>query len=326
MDENRLSGEIPWELGDLSSLAELSLASNRLTGEIPDDLGFLIGLELLDLYGNPGLTGCVPEPLSFQLDDDSYLGGLSFCGPAASVAAVPYLTEVPPVATEEVYAVADSTSQPAAEVESTSPPAVAVTSAPALPRPTATPVPTTTPVPAATMAPQATESPPRPLPTATPALAAEPPRLTDISFGFEHFQVIWSSINEYGDHDAECKSRLGNHYRLTDWTDLTSWVSGGGSVTALIAGLKLTKEGDPASIYPHDGSDINGGLPKVSLSGNERWNNGRRHFFISRHDHVLPRYFLAHDDIDNYHISLGSWYGEGGSILCYNTATAPGST
>ena len=71
LDENRLSGEIPWKLGDLSSLAELSLASNRLTGEIPDELGFLIGLELLDLYGNPGLTGCVPEPLSFQLDDDS---------------------------------------------------------------------------------------------------------------------------------------------------------------------------------------------------------------------------------------------------------------
>ena len=144
------------------------------------------------------------------------------------------------------------------------------------------------------------------------------PPADGISYAFQSFHVISSALDEYGDHDAECKSRLGNQYRLADWNDLTSWVSGGGSIPELIAGLRLRKEGDPASIYPHDGAEIDGSLPKVSLDGEERLKNGRRHFFISRHDHVLPGYFLAHAHIDNYHISLGSWYVEGGTTLCYN--------
>ena len=149
--------------------------------------------------------------------------------------------------------------------------------------------------------------------------------LNGISYAFQSFHVISSALDEYGDHDAECKSRLGNQYRLADWNDLTSWVSGGGSIPELIAGLRLRKEGDPASIYPHDGAEIDGSLPKVSLNGEERLNNGRRHFFISRHDHVLPGYFLAHAHIDNYHISLGSWYGEGGTTLCYNMPPGTGT-
>ena len=142
-----------------------------------------------------------------------------------------------------------------------------------------------------------------------------------VSYAFQGFHVISTRLNEYGNHDAECRSRLGNNYRLADWNDLTSWVSDGGSIAELIAGLHLKKEGATASIYPHDGAEVDGGHPRVSYNGNELWNNGRRHFFISRHDHVLPGYFLAHTHIDNYHISLGSWYGEGGTVLCYNPAT-----
>ena len=144
------------------------------------------------------------------------------------------------------------------------------------------------------------------------------PEEAGISYVYEGFHVFWSPLNEYGDFNAECKSQVGDEYRLADWSDLKSWVSAGGSIPELIAGLRLAKEGAPASIYPHDGAEINGGHPKVSWNGRERWNDGRRHFFISRHDHVLPGYFLAHDDIDNHHISLGSWYGEGGTVLCYN--------
>ena len=34
-----------------------------------------------------------------------------------------------------------------------------------------------------------------------------------------------------------------------------------------------------------------------------------RHYYISRHDGNKPAHYLAHDNIDNYTISLGSWYG-----------------
>ena len=141
-----------------------------------------------------------------------------------------------------------------------------------------------------------------------------------ISYAFQNFRIISSALDEYGDHDTECKSVLGNQYRLADWNDLTSWVSGGGSIPELIAGLRLRKEGGPASIYPHDEAEIDWEPTKVSLNGDERWNNEWRHFFISRHDHVRPGYFLAHAHIDDYHISLGSWSHQGGTTLCYNPA------
>ena len=157
-------------------------------------------------------------------------------------------------------------------------------------------------------------------PTATQEDSTQTPIEDEISYAFQNFHVIWTPLDEYGDHDAECKSRLGNQYQLADWNDLTSWVSGGGSVPELIAGLRLKKEGDPASIYPHDGAEIDGRHPRVSFNGKERLNGGRRHFFISRHDHILPGYFAAHAHIDNYHISLGSWYGEGATVLCYNSS------
>ena len=60
---NRLSGEIPAELGGLSNLEELFLGDNRLTGTIPSELGGLSNLTYLDLFRNQ-LTGAVPSELS----------------------------------------------------------------------------------------------------------------------------------------------------------------------------------------------------------------------------------------------------------------------
>ena len=39
-----MTGEIPAELGDLTNLEGLDLASNQLTGEIPAELGSLTNL------------------------------------------------------------------------------------------------------------------------------------------------------------------------------------------------------------------------------------------------------------------------------------------
>ena len=59
---NQLTGEIPAELGDLTNLEVLLLASNQLTGEIPAELGDLSNLEVLLLSGNQ-LTGEIPAEL-----------------------------------------------------------------------------------------------------------------------------------------------------------------------------------------------------------------------------------------------------------------------
>ena len=60
--DNRLSGELPPELGNLSRLRELRLGDNQLNGEIPPELGNLFNLEVLSLVRNR-LSGSIPPSL-----------------------------------------------------------------------------------------------------------------------------------------------------------------------------------------------------------------------------------------------------------------------
>ena len=59
---NNLTGEIPPELGDLSALFWMDFRGNRLTGAIPPELGKLSGLEALGLGPN-SLSGSIPPEL-----------------------------------------------------------------------------------------------------------------------------------------------------------------------------------------------------------------------------------------------------------------------
>ena len=62
LGDNRLTGVIPAELGNLSNLEELYLSHNRLTGAIPAELGNLSNLAVLELLNNR-LTGAIPAEL-----------------------------------------------------------------------------------------------------------------------------------------------------------------------------------------------------------------------------------------------------------------------
>ena len=298
---NQLTGEIPTELGNLSSLIRLELGRNQLSGEIPAQMGNLSSLELFSVSGNQ-LSGRIPSELGSlsnltQLylrenrlsgEIPSTLGNLSnltelYIHDNQLTGTIP-LTFTGLTSLEEFHF--DNNAGLCASDDT------------------------------------ALQTWLQSIPDRDDGPNCDTSAPATISYVFQNFHVISQNLDEYGDHDAECKSRLGNQYRLADWNDLTSWVAAGGSTTELIAGLRLSWEGlgTHPSIYPHDGNGIDV-RPRVSWNGNERWNDGRRHFFISRQDHVRPGYFLTHDDIDNYHISLGSWYGVGGTVLCYDTAT-----
>ena len=63
LSSNRLSGEIPPELGNLAKLETLYLYSNQLSREIPPELGDLAKLKTLHLSSNQ-LSGKIPPELS----------------------------------------------------------------------------------------------------------------------------------------------------------------------------------------------------------------------------------------------------------------------
>ena len=84
LSRNQLSGSIPVELGKLSNLRTVRLQHNQLTGSIPAALGDLSNLNQLNLAGNTGLTGCIPESLrTTRLNDLSSLG-LAYCTTTAT--------------------------------------------------------------------------------------------------------------------------------------------------------------------------------------------------------------------------------------------------
>ena len=61
-DNNKFSGQIPPEIGSLSSLIELRLHSNELTGPLPEEIGNLASLEDLFIHKN-SLNGTLPSSL-----------------------------------------------------------------------------------------------------------------------------------------------------------------------------------------------------------------------------------------------------------------------
>ena len=70
--DNRLSGTVPAELGQLSALTTLELRGNRLHDRIPLALGGLEDLRVLDLSANYQLSGAIPDELG-QLAELEYL-------------------------------------------------------------------------------------------------------------------------------------------------------------------------------------------------------------------------------------------------------------
>ena len=74
-----MNGEIPPELGNLSSLTWIELFHNRLSGEVSPKLGILSNLKGLYIKPNQ-LTGCILESLRYPTREYVDQLGLPFCG------------------------------------------------------------------------------------------------------------------------------------------------------------------------------------------------------------------------------------------------------
>jgi Leucine-rich repeat (LRR) protein len=87
LDQNRLAGYIPTEVGNLQSLTVLYFQTNDLTGSVPSEIGRLTQLTDLRLHENK-ITGTIPVELemltkleSLGLYDTDLIGNLDpvFC-------------------------------------------------------------------------------------------------------------------------------------------------------------------------------------------------------------------------------------------------------
>ena len=80
LDNNRLTGPIPAELGDLTILQTLDVRFNQLRGSIPAELSSLTNLEYLSLLNNQ-LTGPIPAELgALTMLESLFLSGNELTG------------------------------------------------------------------------------------------------------------------------------------------------------------------------------------------------------------------------------------------------------
>lgn len=68
LDGNALTGEIPSEIGNLHNLSDFNLAMNQLSGNLPKEIGNLDKLQVFDISGND-ISGEYPSELASCMDN-----------------------------------------------------------------------------------------------------------------------------------------------------------------------------------------------------------------------------------------------------------------
>jgi len=101
-------------------------------------------------------------------------------------------------------------------------------------------------------------------------------------------------------YNQACLDEFGETWRQADWLDVLDYYNNGGDLQELVDTTGFADKG-------------NGW---VSRNGDNNYNS-TRDYFASFHNHSKPSNYDAHDNIDNYFFSLGSWHGTY-YVLCYN--------
>jgi hypothetical protein len=118
-------------------------------------------------------------------------------------------------------------------------------------------------------------------------------------------EPLWIATIDYYPETANLNSIVtalyGSNYRVADWNDLVSY-SQSHDIVAWADNIGMLNG------YPY------GFL--VTRDGNHFW-SGNRHYWIDRHDGVVPGGWLVHSSINNHFIDLGSWYSMSLRILCF---------
>ena len=112
---------------------------------------------------------------------------------------------------------------------------------------------------------------------------AEPPPL-------DSFKISHRAHSEKDDLEEVIRVEFGPNYRLADWNDILCYAD---MIEGWAKGIGLSKGTENSFL--------------ISRNGSRFW-QGRRHYFVSRLDHDKPGNYLAHDNINDDYLCLGSWY------------------
>jgi len=116
-----------------------------------------------------------------------------------------------------------------------------------------------------------------------------------------NFMISSGNYSEKSDLLLACKTEFGNSARLADWTEVKSLFSSSYITFADYIGLPIGRGEDRFGVY---------------VTNNGVKFNGNRHYFIERHNGVVPGGWAAHDQIGNNYLSLGSFVNINLKILC----------
>jgi len=112
---------------------------------------------------------------------------------------------------------------------------------------------------------------------------------------YEDFGITGKAYQDESDWDDIVRDIFGSEYRVADWRDLEKYHREGGDLLKLFNGLGLNEWSNSAFI---------------TRNGDKNYFWTDRHYFVTRHEHRKALNYLAHEHIDDYLISLGSWPGK----------------
>jgi hypothetical protein len=110
--------------------------------------------------------------------------------------------------------------------------------------------------------------------------------------GYDGFAITSNQVAYGSDYSQACKDEFGSGATIADWTQLESYYSTTTDIAAFVSGTGFDTK--------RSAWVTNNTVTSYSST---------RDYFASYHNHSKPSGYLAHDNIDNYFISLGSWYG-----------------
>jgi hypothetical protein len=120
-----------------------------------------------------------------------------------------------------------------------------------------------------------------------------------------HYKISKKEHSENENLDQVVKNEFGKNAQVADWSIIKSQFPNINDVVRFMNEVQIIQTGEYFI---------------VQWNGDKRWAwDKSRQFFLTRHNGNLPtdHNFLAHDNIGNFQLSLGSWRGLSHKILVY---------